>query len=142
MENGVSNHMILPDTSSHRTENTESVCFLKNNNEQKANLSFIANYVCNSFLSKYQVIVKEMVKSPSFDAARLTDYKTAKGKGLNYYITAELKLDAFQDNPEFVLGDGKRYGKFNNVKLDENKMYEIAERALTGETQVISLCKD
>jgi hypothetical protein len=83
------------------------------------------------------VIVKQIVSSPPFDVTKLTDYRKAKENELHYYIAAEINADTFQQ--EFTIGDGKLYGKFENAKLDENKQYKVAERAMTRDNEVKSL---
>lgn len=78
----------------------------------------------NGPLTKLLIIVERVDDSLSqpFDTSLLSDWKKAQEDGLPYYIAAELDYDRPEDNRtrRFIVGDGKRYGRFVNMPLNAN----------------------
>ncbi|TMW48687.1 hypothetical protein DOY81_006230 [Sarcophaga bullata] len=76
----------------------------------------------NGPVSKVLVIVERVDDSLSqvFDESLLGSWKKADEDGLAYYIAAELDYDRIGDNKtrKFVVGDGKRYGRYTNPPLN------------------------
>ncbi|XP_043652930.1 putative tyrosine-protein kinase Wsck [Drosophila teissieri] len=77
----------------------------------------------NGPLSKLLVIVEyvDNALSQPFDAQLLGSWQQAQQDEVPYYIAAELDYDRPEDNRtrRFVVGDGKRYGRFINKPLDQ-----------------------
>ncbi|KAM8704004.1 hypothetical protein ACLKA7_008603 [Drosophila subpalustris] len=77
----------------------------------------------NGPVSKLLIIVEFVDDSLSqpFDAELLGSWQEAQQNGLPYYIAAELDYDRPEDNRtrHFVIGDGKRYGRYRNVPLEQ-----------------------
>lgn len=78
----------------------------------------------NGPVTKVLVIVERVDDSISqpFDSELLGNWKQAEEGGLPYYIAAELDYDRPGDNKtrRFVVGDGKRYGRYTNPPLDNS----------------------
>ncbi|XP_046804109.1 putative tyrosine-protein kinase Wsck [Lucilia cuprina] len=76
----------------------------------------------NGPVTKVLVIVERIDDSLSqtFDTSLLGSWKKADEDGLPYYIAAELDYDRPGDNKtrKFIVGDGKRYGRYTNPPLD------------------------
>lgn len=76
----------------------------------------------NGPVSKVLVIVERVDDSilQPFDTDLLDSWKQAEESGLPYYIAAELDYDRFDGNQTrtFIVGDGKRYGRYSNPPLD------------------------
>jgi hypothetical protein len=79
-----------------------------------------------------------VISEKEIDVDELPDtiynYKDAKEKKQEFYITAELKANEFKSS--FSVGDDKEYGGYQNVPLEKGKTYTIAERAITKDKQV------
>ncbi|XP_030376612.1 putative tyrosine-protein kinase Wsck [Scaptodrosophila lebanonensis] len=77
----------------------------------------------NGPVSKLLIIVERVDDSLSqpFDPQLLGSWQQAQQDGLPYYIAAELDYDRPEDNRtrQFVIGDGKRYGRYRNVQLEK-----------------------
>jgi len=77
----------------------------------------------NGPLSKLLIIVEyvDNALSQPFDSQLLGSWQQAQQDGVPYYIAAELEYDRPEDNRtrHFVVGDGKRYGRFSNKPLDQ-----------------------
>uniref|UniRef100_A0A6P4EUP6 Tyrosine-protein kinase Wsck n=1 Tax=Drosophila rhopaloa TaxID=1041015 RepID=A0A6P4EUP6_DRORH len=77
----------------------------------------------NGPLSKLLVIVEYVddALSQPFDSQLLGSWLQAQQDGVPYYIAAELDYDRPEDNRkrQFVVGDGKLYGRFSNKPLDQ-----------------------
>lgn len=74
----------------------------------------------NGPVSKVLVIVErvdDLITQP-FDSELLGSWKQAEESGLPYYIAAELDYDRDNKSRKFVVGDGKRYGRYTNPPLD------------------------
>ncbi|XP_064626438.1 receptor-type tyrosine-protein phosphatase mu-like [Lineus longissimus] len=65
---------------------------------------------------------KRIATIDSSTTDNLTDYTTAKQRGLHQYIAAE--LDKGYNGP-FIIGDGKTYGKYTNPKLETGHKYNV-----------------
>ncbi|KAH8271212.1 hypothetical protein KR018_001445, partial [Drosophila ironensis] len=87
---------------------TVEIAPIRNDNGPVSQLLVIVEYVDNSL-------------SQPFDAQLLGSWQQAQQDGVPYYIAAELEYDRPEDNRtrRFVVGDGKRYGRYNNPPLDE-----------------------
>uniref|UniRef100_T1P8M4 Protein tyrosine kinase n=1 Tax=Musca domestica TaxID=7370 RepID=T1P8M4_MUSDO len=82
----------------------------------------------NGPVTKVLVIVEHVddaITQP-FDSALLGSHSEAEENGLPYYIAAELDYDRPGDNKtrKFIVGDGKRYGRYTNPPLD-NKNSDV-----------------
>lgn len=80
----------------------------------------------NGPVTKVLVIVERSDGSisQSFETAFLEGWQKAQDDGLPYYIAAELDYDVPGDANKsrmFVVGDGKRYGKYINAPLTNTK---------------------
>ncbi|XP_017085463.2 putative tyrosine-protein kinase Wsck [Drosophila eugracilis] len=77
----------------------------------------------NGPLSKLLIIVEKLDNAliRPFDSQHLGSWQQAQQDGVPYYIAAELDYDRPDDNRtrHFVIGDGNRYGRFNNKPLDQ-----------------------
>jgi hypothetical protein len=91
-----------------------------------------------TFFRAYQLIVQQLPET-YIDAANLTDYSSAKEKGLHYYIAAEINPNSRSFPQIFSLGNGKFYGKYKNVELEKGKKYEVLQRALTQDVKKVSV---
>ncbi|KAJ1526242.1 hypothetical protein ONE63_009398 [Megalurothrips usitatus] len=67
----------------------------------------------NGPITGYRIVV--LCGLAEFDPELLDSYYNAEKKGLSYYITASLDAEAYKR--EFTVGDGFRYGEFDNVRL-------------------------
>lgn len=76
----------------------------------------------NGPVSKVLVIVERVDDSilQPFDTDLLGTWKQAEENGIPYYIAAELEYDRFDGNQtrKFIVGDGRRYGRYSNPPLD------------------------
>ncbi|XP_017020464.1 putative inactive tyrosine-protein kinase Wsck [Drosophila kikkawai] len=94
----------------NRTDRTITVELspIRNDNGPVSQLLVIVEYVDNAL-------------SQPFDAQLLGSWQKAQQDGLPYYIAAELDYDRPEDNRtrSFVVGDGKRYGRYHNAPLDQ-----------------------
>ncbi|XP_013099523.1 putative inactive tyrosine-protein kinase Wsck [Stomoxys calcitrans] len=76
----------------------------------------------NGPVTKVLIIVERVDDSITqpFDSELLGSWRQAEESGLPYYIAAELDYDRPGDNKtrKFVVGDGKRYGRYTNPPLD------------------------
>jgi hypothetical protein len=81
----------------------------------------------NGPVSGYRVVViNETVPAAAFNPAILSDYASASEEGIDYWITAEIDADWFDNHDEFVVGDGSYYGKyFNHGPLDDGQDYLV-----------------
>ncbi|XP_062121529.1 putative inactive tyrosine-protein kinase Wsck [Drosophila sulfurigaster albostrigata] len=81
---------------------------VQNNNGPVSKLLFIVEFVDDAL-------------SQPFDTQLLGSWQEAQQNGVPYYIAAELDYDRPEDNRtmHFVIGDGKRYGRYRNVPLDQ-----------------------
>ncbi|XP_030559937.1 putative tyrosine-protein kinase Wsck [Drosophila novamexicana] len=77
----------------------------------------------NGPVSKLLIVVEFVDDSLSqpFDEQLLGGWQDAQQNGVPYYIAAELNYDRPEDNRtrHFVVGDGKRYGRYRNVPLEQ-----------------------
>ncbi|KAH8359526.1 hypothetical protein KR093_007358, partial [Drosophila rubida] len=77
----------------------------------------------NGPVSKLLIIVEFVDDSLSqpFETQLLGSWQEAQQYGVPYYIAAELDYDRPEDNRTrpFVIGDGKRYGRYRNVPLQQ-----------------------
>ncbi|KAH8251637.1 hypothetical protein KR038_003453 [Drosophila bunnanda] len=87
---------------------TVEVSPIRNDNGPVSQLLVIVEYVDNAL-------------SQPFDAQLLGSWQKAQQDGVPYYIAAELDYDRPEDNRtrSFVVGDGKRYGRYHNAPLDQ-----------------------
>ncbi|KAH8382507.1 hypothetical protein KR009_003905 [Drosophila setifemur] len=81
---------------------------MRNDNGPLSQLLIIVEYVDNAL-------------SQPFEAQLLGSWQQAQNDGLPYYIAAEIDYDRKEDNRtrHFVVGDGKRYGRYINAPLDQ-----------------------
>lgn len=94
-----------------RTDNTITVELspVHNNNGPVSKLLIIVEFVDDSL-------------SQPFDEELLGSWQESQLTGVPYYIAAELDYDRPEDNRprHFVIGDGKRYGRYRNVPLEQH----------------------
>lgn len=90
----------------NRTDRTVTVELspIRNDNGPVSQLLVIVEYVDNALIQP-------------FDAQHLGSWQD----GVPYYIAAELDYDRPEDNRtrSFVVGDGKRYGRYHNAPLNQ-----------------------
>ncbi|XP_017122672.1 putative tyrosine-protein kinase Wsck [Drosophila elegans] len=93
-----------------RTDRTVTIELspIRNDNGPLTTLLVIVEYVDNAL-------------SQPFDSQLLGSWQQSQQDGVPYYIAAELDYDRPEDNRtrHFVVGDGKRYGRFSNKPLDQ-----------------------
>ncbi|KAJ8923476.1 hypothetical protein NQ315_010054 [Exocentrus adspersus] len=77
----------------------------------------------NGPVTSYRIIVVDEDAKQGFDKTRVLSYDEAKNNGESYYIAAELNPKDI--DKEFVVGDGRKYGKYYNAPLDPNINYNI-----------------
>ena len=88
-----------------------------------------------SFSSAHQVVVERLGKVSKRETTSLPDdifgYKEAKANGDKYYIAARFERGTLDSPREFVLGDGKTYGGYQNAPLEPDTKYKAYVRAAT-----------
>ncbi|KAH8330240.1 hypothetical protein KR067_000314 [Drosophila pandora] len=96
---------ILSDTG---TTMTVEISPIRNDNGPVTQVLIIVEYVDDSL-------------SQPFDSQLLGSWQQAQQYGVPYYIAAELDYDRPEDNRtrRFKVGDGKRYGRFQNAPLEQ-----------------------
>jgi len=66
-------------------------------------------------ITSYTVIVRDESKPFPFNNHTLYGYTRAAEEKLSYWVAAELEPETVQNEPEFIVGDNKVYGKYKNV---------------------------
>ena len=88
---------------------------------------------CGLFQRAHQVIVEEIGKVSKREADCVPDdissYKEAGANGDPFYIAAQFKRGELL--AEFILGDGKIYGGFENAPLEPEARYKVYLRGIT-----------
>lgn len=83
--------------------------------------------------SAYQVIVLRVVGGvETLPAEYKSQLEDSNKDSLNFYVAAEIEnIPVFEKSWKFTVGDGNRYGKFINKKLERGDDYIIYQRAIT-----------
>ena len=88
---------------------------------------------CRFFRSFHEVIVETVGKVSKREANSVPDvifgYKEAEANGDSFYIAAEFKRGELP--PEFILGNGKVYGRYENAPLQPETRYKACLRGIT-----------
>ena len=89
----------------------------------------------SSFSSAHQVVVEKLGKVSKRETAHLPEdilgYKEAKANGEKFYIAARFARERLNGPREFVLGDGKTYGGYENAPLEPETKYKAYIRGVT-----------
>jgi hypothetical protein len=118
------------------------VGFVNNITASINNITIWNSLNINGQIKAYQVIVVEVVVDTLFDVTKLTNYKKAKEDKLHYYIAAEISTNPDETFPQiFTLGDGKQYNGYKNMKLEKGNKYNVSQRALTRDENMVRLNK-
>ena len=68
----------------------------------------------NGPVSGYRIVVMNATEPVPLDPKSLHDYRRAKREGIDYWIAAEIDADWFESHDEFLVGDGRWYGGYQN----------------------------
>ncbi|XP_068720646.1 receptor-type tyrosine-protein phosphatase mu-like [Montipora capricornis] len=83
----------------------------------------------------HQVIVeipgKVTKRQTSILPDNVTNYEEARRRGDKFYMAASLSRDALSTSKVFVLGDGKTYEGYENVRLEPGTRYKAYIRGVT-----------
>ena len=89
-------------------------------------------FLCFSF---YEVIVEKLGRLSKQESTSLPDeihgFHEAKSNGEKFYVAASLSREFLIASKEFVLGDGKTYGGYENAKLEPGTKYKAYIRGVT-----------
>ena len=92
------------------------------------------------FYSFHQVIVeipgKVTKRQTSILPDNVTNYEEARRRGDKFYMAASLSRDALSTSKVFVLGDGKTYEGYENVRLEPGTRYKAYIRGVTEDNGV------
>ena len=85
-----------------------------------------------------QKVSKRRKRSTFGFPTSIDDYKTSNCAELSecYYIAAELQ----NNDTDFIVGDGKMYGKYENVKLEPATTYYIYTRGVSYNNDEVGHC--
>lgn len=78
----------------------------------------------NGPITSYQIIVMEESDKIGFQPEHLRSYSDAKKDKLPYYIAAE--LEPRELDRDFIVGDGRRFGRYFNAPLNPDINYQVA----------------
>ena len=88
---------------------------------------------CRFFRSAHQVIVEKVGKLSKREANSVPDdiygYKEAETNGDSFYIAAQFSRGELPT--EFILGNGKTYGGYENAPLQPETRYKAYLRGVT-----------
>ena len=81
----------------------------------------------NGPISSYQIVVIDETRPTPFYKQNLYNYSRAEKEGIKYWIAAEIDPEWFDYHDEFVVGDGRKYGRYlNHGPLDtDNRDYHV-----------------
>lgn len=65
-------------------------------------------------ITAYRIVVINETEPAPFYEENLDTWEKAQELGLKYWIAAEIAPDWFDTHEEFVVGDGRFYGKYEN----------------------------
>lgn len=86
-------------------------------------------------LSAHQVVVEKLGKVIKRSTKSLGDnifgYEEAKENGDKLYVAARFDRGKITNQADFVLGDGKTYGGYENVPLEPETNYRVYVRGIT-----------
>ncbi|PFX14896.1 Tyrosine-protein phosphatase Lar, partial [Stylophora pistillata] len=87
----------------------------------------------NGPISAYQVIVLRVVDGvETLPAEYKSQLEDSNKDSLNFYVAADIEnIPVYEKSWKFTVGDGNRYGKFINKKLERGDDYIIYQRAIT-----------
>ena len=68
----------------------------------------------NGPVSGYRIVVMNATEPVPLDPESLHEYRRAKREGIDYWIAAEIDADWFESHDEFLVGDGRWYGGYQN----------------------------
>ncbi|XP_066158022.1 putative inactive tyrosine-protein kinase Wsck [Euwallacea fornicatus] len=109
---------------------------LKNDGDKiEVKLSPVMNN--NGPISFYRIVVVKSDDRQGFEANNVLPYDEAQKNGISYYVAAEITPQDIKKN--FIVGDGKRYGRFYNARLDPDVNYQILVGLVSefnGETKI------
>lgn len=82
--------------------------------------------------SLYQVFVLPVEGMLVFDCSSPANQKSSsQGKASKEYITAQMDVRNVRTEMNFTVGDGRHYGGFYNVPLENGRNYYIVLRAVS-----------